>query len=298
MSKPYQNLIPYLYEGVYVVDKKRRIVFWNEGSERITGYKASEVINSYCHQNILQHVDENGKHLCLEGCPLQHTLDTGVIHEAHVFLKHKEGYRIPVTVKSIPIHDDDHRIVAAIEVFTDERFQRDIYNENIELKDKLKTDPLTKIANRHFFDFHLTQRMEEAKRFNRPFGVLVFDIDHFKKINDTHGHLVGDEMLKIVAQSLVSNVQRTDTISRWGGEEFVGVMDIDNINDLHKVAERLRNLVKQSTYKLDDGQTINVTISIGGTLYQSDEDSSTLMDRADRNMYASKNKGRDQSTIT
>ena len=291
------NLIPYLYEGVYVVDKKRQIVFWNEGSERITGYKASEVTNSYCHYNILQHIDENGKQLCLNGCPLQQTLDTGIIHEKHVFLKHKEGYRIPVMVKSLPIYDHENNIVAAIEVFTDERFQKDIYHENIELKDKLKTDPLTKIANRHYFDFQIARRVEEAKLFNRVFGVLIIDIDRFKIINDTHGHLVGDEVLKVVANSLVANVQRTDTISRWGGEEFVGIMDIDNLEALFKVAERLRNIVKKSTYALGPKETISVTISIGGTLFHKDDDVNTLMSRADQNMYVAKQKGRDQANI-
>lgn len=65
------TIIPYLYEGVYVVDRKRKIIFWNEGSERITGYSQSDVVNSFCYNNILQHMDQNGKHLCRDGCPLQ-----------------------------------------------------------------------------------------------------------------------------------------------------------------------------------------------------------------------------------
>lgn len=118
------NLIPHLYEGVYVVDKNRKIIFWNEGSERITGYSKEEVVNSFCYQNILQHVDHNGKQLCLEGCPLNETLQDGIIREAHVFLKHKDGYRIPITVKTLPIYDSEQNIVAAIEVFTDEKISK------------------------------------------------------------------------------------------------------------------------------------------------------------------------------
>jgi len=166
------NLIPYLYEGVYVVDKQRKIIFWNEGSERITGYSASEVMNSFCYHNILQHVDLEGRQLCLSGCPLKKTLDDGIINEAYVFLKHKEGYRIPVMVKTLPIYDEQQNIVAAIEVFTDERFQKHIYHENLELKDKLRIDSLTKIANRHFFDFQLSKRIEEMKVFSNRFGRL------------------------------------------------------------------------------------------------------------------------------
>lgn len=292
-----EDLIPYLYEGVYVVDQKRKIIFWNEGSECITGYKASEVMGGFCYQNILQHIDADGKQLCLDGCPLHDTLKTGAINEAHVFLRHKEGYRVPVMVKSLPIYDDQKRIVAAIEVFTDERFQKAVYDENIQLKDKLKTDPLTRVANRHFFDFQLTKRIEETKLFNRPFGVLVIDIDHFKAVNDTHGHLVGDEILKVVANSLSSNVSGTDTISRWGGEEFIGIIECDHSQGLLKIAEKLRNVVMKSTYALDHNRTIGVTVSIGGTLYRTDDDVNRLIERADRNMYTAKQDGRNRSKV-
>ncbi len=292
----HDNLMPYLYEGVYVVNKARKITFWNEGSARITGYSASEVMGSFCYQNILQHIDENGKQLCIEGCPLQKTLEDGIINEAHVFLKHKEGYRIPVMVKTLPVYDDNNTIVAAIEVFTDERFQRQIYEENVALKDKLKTDPLTKVANRHFFDFELSKRMEEAVKFNKTFGIIIADIDYFKKVNDTYGHLVGDEVLKIVANSLTANIGKNDLISRWGGEEFIGIFDVDTIEELKTIAERLRNVVEASSYQTSQNETIQVTISLGGCLFDI-EDPKSLLEKADQNMYHAKQSGRNLSCI-
>lgn len=292
------NLIPYLYESVYVVDKQRKIIFWNEGSERITGYTALEVTNSFCYHNILQHIDENGKHLCHGGCPLQKTLVDGIINEARVYLKHKEGYRIPVMVKTLPIYDNENNIVAAIEVFTDERFQKQIYHENQELKNKLRIDPLTQIANRHFFDFQLSKKIEETKVFSNSFGILMIDIDHFKHVNDTHGHLVGDEILKKVAHSLASSVEKTDLVSRWGGEEFVVIVDVDNQRELLKIAERLRHVVMSSSHQMENGKTISVTISIGGTMSTKDDDINLLIARADENMYFVKQNGRNQSKVT
>jgi len=295
--KYHDNLIPYLYEGVYVVDNQRKIIFWNEGSERITGYTALEVVNSFCYQNILQHVDQSGKQLCLDGCPLKKTLGDGIINEARVFLKHKEGYRIPVLVKTLPIYDHNRKIVAAIEVFTDERFQKQIYHENIELKDKLRIDPLTKVANRHYFDFQISKRIDEAKTFKNTFGILVADIDNFKRVNDAYGHLVGDEVLKIVAHSLSSNVEKTDTVSRWGGEEFIVIVEVDTQEDLEIIAERLRKVVMTSSHQIDNGKSINVTISIGGTLFHLKDSIQTIIDRADQNMYFAKQNGRNQTCI-
>ena len=298
MDIPYKdNLIPYLYEGVYVVDKDRKIIYWNEGSVRITGYTQAEVTNSYCYHNILQHVNDQGKQLCLDGCPLEKTLHDGHINEARVFLKHKEGYRIPVMVKTLPIYDSNQNIVAAIEVFTDERFQRKIYHENLALKDQLRIDPLTQVANRQFFDFQMAKRMEEANVFSNSFGVLVIDIDHFKKVNDTYGHLVGDEMLKIVAQSLSSNVEKTDVVSRWGGEEFIAIINVTNTEDLLKVAERLRAIIAASSYQLNEQESIHVTVSIGGALATSQDTVKSLIAKADENMYAAKQNGRNQSCV-
>ena len=134
IDKNYQDLLSYLYEGVYIVDSKRQIIFWNTGSEQITGYNAQEVINSHCYHNILRHVTEDGKELCFNGCPLHDTLATGNVNEANVFLHHKDGHRVPVTVKSIPLYEGE-KVVAAIEVFTENStMTKETIIENRELK--------------------------------------------------------------------------------------------------------------------------------------------------------------------
>ena len=94
------DLIMHLFEGVYIVDTTRKIVFWNSGSEKITGFTAEEVVNKQCYSNILRHVTADGKELCFGGCPLHKTLDTGEVQQNQVFLHHKDGHRIPVMVKT------------------------------------------------------------------------------------------------------------------------------------------------------------------------------------------------------
>jgi len=291
------DLISHLFEGVYIVDNSRKIVFWNSGSERITGFKAEEVMNQHCYNNILQHVDKNGKELCLNGCPLHQTLKTGEVLENEVFLHHKEGHRIPVTVKTFPLHDGEGNITAAVEVFTDTRFQESKYKENKELKEMLTIDTLTNIPNRRYLDFQLESLLKENVQFDSQFGILFFDIDHFKDINDTYGHNIGDEVLKVVANTLKSNVRGKDIVGRWGGEEFIGVFNISTLESLMFLAEKLRILIEKSMYKFQDNDPINVTVSIGGTIYEKDESISDLIQRADKLMYESKQTGRNKSTI-
>ena len=292
-----EEIISNLYEGVYVVDRSRKIVFWNKGAEEITGYKSEDVVNSMCYNNILRHIDHAGKSLCHDGCPLLDTILTGKQNQADVFLHHKDGYRVPVSVKSLPLYDGKGEIVAAIEVFTDTRYKQDTIIENRRLKEMLVIDPLTLLHNRRYLDFHLGNLVNEHKQFNTSFGILFFDIDHFKHINDTYGHNTGDEVLKIIAQTLKSNIRSEDVVGRWGGEEFIAVIKGVNDIELKSIAEKLRRLCELSTYKRSDDLIIKVTVSIGGTLYTSGEKIEECIERADSYMYESKINGRNQSTI-
>lgn len=285
-----------LYEGVYIVDTKRKIVFWNYGSEIITGYKASEVINSHCYQNILNHVDKSGKRLCFEGCPLQETLKTGKTNENDIFLEHKSGYRVPVSVKTFPLYDSEQNVVAAVEVFTDNSFRKSQYEENIELKKIMQVDELTGVYNRKFLEFQLNSSINEAKEFSNTFGILFIDIDHFKSINDTYGHNIGDGVLQVIANTIRLNLRPEDIIGRWGGEEFIAVIKTNSIDVLKEIAERIRQLVENSSYK-NNNLSIHVTISLGGTIFDGKDSLKALIEKADKNMYISKHSGRNKITI-
>ena len=297
IDNDYKEVLSYMYEGVYVVDKERKIIFWNYGSELITGYSSEEVMNKFCYDNILQHVTESGVQLCFGGCPLHHTLKTGEITEADVFLHHKEGHRIPVTVKAIPVYDKQRNIVAAIEVFTDTRYKKATYDENRRLKELLIIDELTGISNRRYLDFHLKNLIDEANVFKLNFGILYIDIDNFKNVNDTYGHSVGDEVLKLVSKTLKINIRADDKIGRWGGEEFIAVLRLPNLNELLRMAEKLRLLVFETFHTLENEEKLNVTISIGGTMFIHGEEVSTIVSRADKNMFVSKQTGKNKVTI-
>jgi diguanylate cyclase (GGDEF)-like protein/PAS domain S-box-containing protein len=291
------DILTHLYEGVYIVDQNRKIIFWNSGSEKITGYTSEEVVNKHCFANILRHVTTEGKELCYGGCPLHDTLKTGKVNEAEVYLHHKEGHRIPVSVKSIPIYDQEGKISAAVEVFTDLRYQETTYQENRKLKEMLSNDQLTGIPNRRYLEFQLTNLFNEKQEFDTKFGLLFFDIDHFKNVNDTYGHNVGDEILKLVSNTLKSNVRGKDFIGRWGGEEFIAIINIDSTRKLEIIAEKLRILVAKSSFRLSDEVEINVTVSIGGSIVTNSDTIESLVERSDRLMYESKQTGRNRSTI-
>ncbi len=290
------KIIENIYDGVYIVDKNRKILYWNKGSERITGYSAEDVVNTHCYEDILHHVTSDGFNLCQNGCPLTETLQTGKILENDVFLHHKLGYRVPVTVKTLPVYDDDKNIIACIEVFTDTRYKENKYEENIQLKKLVELDPLTKLFNRRYIDFVLSSSITEFKEFKIDFGLLFIDIDDFKKVNDTYGHLVGDEVLKIIAKTIQENIGIDDYVGRWGGEEFIVILKNPTIKELEAQAEKIRVLCQNSEIK-QQGNRISVTVSIGGAMFEDVDTSETIVDRADRLMYKSKSLGKNKVSI-
>ena len=171
------------------------------------------------------------------------------------------------------------------------------YGDKRKLNDLLIRDELTKVYNRKYLDFQIKNIMKEAIEFNSTFGILFFDIDHFKNVNDTYGHNIGDEVLKMVSSTINSNIRNIDILGRWGGEEFIAIVRVDKIDELKMIAEKLRIKVSESTYLIDSKRKISVTISIGGTLFDKNDDISKLISRADSNMYNSKENGRNNVTI-
>jgi diguanylate cyclase (GGDEF)-like protein len=169
------------------------------------------------------------------------------------------------------------------------------------LKDQLQEqamhDPLTKLYNRHYLNESMPRELIRAERENTCIGVLIADIDHFKRINDTAGHQTGDEFLKAVANLFMNNARGSDIACRHGGEEFLLILPGATAETALKRAEEIRQKCEQISI-LYKGLHLQVTISIGLAIYpQHGKVMSELMTKADRAMYHSKHIGRNQVTI-
>ncbi len=285
-----------MYEGIYFVDENRQITFWNAGAERITGFSAAEVVGKNCFDNILNHVDSSGKHLCFDGCPLYGTMQDGETREAVVFLHHKAGNRVPVTVRSIPIKESN-RIVGAVEIFIDDSEKNEVLRNMEEYKNQAMKDQLTGLPNRRYIDSFLSSKYKEYHELGIEFGVLFMDIDNFKLCNDTYGHDIGDDVLKMLAKTFLASTRSIDLIGRFGGEEFIAILTGLDQAGLIKKAENMRIQVAKSELR-SGNQKINVTISIGAALIKQDDTVDTIVKRADAMLYQSKEHGRNRVTFS
>lgn len=298
-DKVYQNILEHLTEGVYYVDSDRRITYWNKAAEQITGYTRDEVVGRSCADNILRHIDENGVELCIGQCPLSDAVANGETHEQNIYLHHKEGHRVHVFTRVSPIYDDSNKVVGAVELFTD--LSKNTHGELIceleKLKKEVYTDALTKIGNRKYAEIMLERKISDFKEQRIPFSIFFIDIDHFKSVNDTYGHDIGDKVLKMVANSIVSMLRSMDIICRWGGEEFVIISPNISGSSMESVAERVRQFIEKSWVTTENGEDVYVTLSIGGTSVRQKDNELSVVKRADLAMYKSKLAGRNTVTI-
>jgi diguanylate cyclase (GGDEF)-like protein len=158
-------------------------------------------------------------------------------------------------------------------------------------------DGLTGIFNRRKLEEVLAVEILRARRYKQKLGLMMFDIDHFKKVNDTYGHLVGDEAIRHVATTALATLRATDVVARYGGEEFVAVLPGEDFEGAVLAAERVRAAVRKPFKALFDVR-LSVTISIGVTSFRPDvADAKTLIGEADQALYASKQGGRDRVTL-
>jgi diguanylate cyclase (GGDEF)-like protein len=164
------------------------------------------------------------------------------------------------------------------------------------LRNEVLTDSLTELLNRRAFNQHLDYAVSQWERHHRPFVLILGDLDYFKLINDRFGHLVGDQVLKAVAQRISSSLRRSDLAFRIGGEEFAVLLSESSLHAGAEVAEKIRRRIDEQPVTLDSGQNVFPTMSFGvGT--PDGADAENLFARVDQSLYVAKRKGRNRIEV-
>jgi len=171
----------------------------------------------------LGHVDESGCELCRNGCPIAAAAADDLPKEADAYLHHKDGHRVAVTVRATPLKGPDDKVLGVVQVFADRSERSSLLAELETLRKEVLTDAMTGLGNRRYAELCASDALNEQRTGGKGFGVLMLDVDHFKRVNDSYGHASGDRVLRMVGWTLANAVRRNDAASRWGGEEFLVV---------------------------------------------------------------------------
>jgi diguanylate cyclase (GGDEF)-like protein/PAS domain S-box-containing protein len=266
-------------------DPGPEIVYVNEAFIEKTGYTAEEVIGKT--PRILQREGTNRDDLK----KIRQALEKQ--EPVRVTLRNfsKKGNEYWVDLSILPLPDKNGKIshFAAI--------QRDITDyKKLEqdLQILCRTDPLTTAANRRAFNEIISQEFSRFKRSQKEYALVMIDLDHFKSINDQHGHGAGDRVLIEVTERCKDNLRVHDIIARLGGEEFCILLPYTNLEQAHKVAERLRQKIEVMPI-ISDGNRIKVTVSVGISLVsEGDSDGHDAIERADKKLLEAKSLGRNR----
>jgi diguanylate cyclase (GGDEF)-like protein/PAS domain S-box-containing protein len=275
-----------LFEGVYLVDKDRKILYWNQAAERITGYSAKEVVNKSCYDNLLMHVDASGKELCLAGCPLQASVEDGQIHNAAVFLRHKQGYRVPVNVRSVPLKDDHGLIDCVMEVFT--RTEQSASDEQMKLlARKAFLDSLTGLPNKEYLENKLKNMLASKVPGDiSQWGILFVDIDNLREIAKDQGLAAADATVKVAAKTILENLQTGELAARWDAGLFLLVTGLDKKAILLNWANKIKSLLEHS--RVPDYEPVSLKICIGGLIANVGDSFAPTLQKLESSLQASR----------
>lgn len=287
-----RSIVENFEDGIVAIDSHHSIVLFNEGAQKIFGYTAEEVVGR--HLNIL----------LPERFHLQHDLMIEEFGASGKLTKHSSAR----TRQTFGLRKDGSEFVASISIIKTGSGMnlsyasviRDI-SENKKTEDELlrlaSTDPLTGAFNRREFTALADQESQRANRYNHPLSIMMLDLDHFKKLNDTYGHAAGDKALQRFTTLCCNALRTVDIFGRWGGEEFVALLPETDAEGAAIIAERLRKLVSQSILVYND-QKIQLTTSIGIAQYRSGELTvEGPLSRADSAVYDAKKAGRNQISV-
>ena len=298
MEKPelFETICDHLSDGVCFVDTERRVNYWNKSAERLTGYRERDIVGTLCDESVLDCVDDEGEAMCSDDCPILKALTKGRKAEAEVFVRHKKGYRVPVLMRAAPVRDGEKNVIGAVQVISDNSASVARHERVRDLERMAMIDELSGLPSRTCLEQTLETRLGELERYGRVFGVILMDVDHLGEVNRVHGREAGDDLLRLIGQTLLYNTRPFDTVGRWEGGTFLGVIAASERKDLTRVAHRFQMLV--GTSKLPHkGGGIRVSVSIGATLAKWGDSADDVVRVAEGMLQQSKRSGRNRVSV-
>ena len=274
----FQHVLNTLHTGVYLVDRELKIVFWNQGAERITGYMRHEVVGRLCREDLLAYCDDTGTVLHGATCPLVSALQEGRPREAHVYLRHKSGHRLPVRIFTSPIRSRDGSVVGAAESFEEASavLAPDRHQSHLAMYGCL--DVATGLPNHGFTQSHLRESLSCHVEHHLPFGVLRMEVHQLRHLRETRGREAVEAILHVVAQTL-KHALPDAFLGRWQEEQFLAIVSDCSRIDLERAAHDIERIVGCSAIQWW-GDSLSVEVSVGRGLVESGDTIESLLERA------------------
>ncbi len=287
----FSKIVELAADSILTIDEDLKLVFFNKEAEKTFGYQSKEIIGQHINKLIPpEYHEKHNDHIksFLSGKVVSRLMNMRSNIEVKGLKKDGTIFFCEVSIIKVGMQANVY-LTAILRDITD---SKEIEKK---LKNLAEVDALTGIMNRGTIENLLKREIERASRYDKNLAFLMIDIDHFKKVNDTYGHEVGDITLKHLAQICRNNIREVDFIGRWGGEEFAILMPEIDSKGVFVVAEKLRMSIENQPVDLQTNNKIKITISIGGALFKkSNPKWEFLYKEADAALYKAKEQGRNR----
>jgi diguanylate cyclase (GGDEF)-like protein/PAS domain S-box-containing protein len=277
-----RDILESLPTGMCVVDLQKRIVFWSDGAERITGRLRHEVIGRSCVSEPLLHCDQPGCEFCSEECPLARAMKTSQPTDASgLLLHHKSGHELPVRIRAVPIHNQRGSILGAVATFEDLEIASNDRQDGARLP--VCVDEVTGVATRAMVQAQLRETFAAFADTHVPFGILQFRLEGLEHFRAAFGTEAASSLLRVIARTLESALWKTDFVGRWTDDQFLVILNGCREAALYSVRERVRHMLANDSIDWW-GDRRSLPVATGQATAQPDDTIESILDRAQKSL--------------
>lgn len=282
----FRSAVESAYDAVLITDAELerpgpRILYVNPAFTEMTGWPAEDIVGRT--PRVLQGEETDPQVLQR----LRRALERGEAFDARTVNYRRDGSPFELEWRTAPMRDTEGRITHYISIQRDVTAEQRLMNR---LQRQAEFDDLTAVHTRQPAQSVLRAEIKRAERHGVPVSVIIFDIDHFKAVNDEHGHPAADKVLQQMTRLVLRRLRENDLLARWGGEEFLVVLPHTAVEGAREAAEAIRGLIEQAVFV----DAIDITVSLGVAAYAPGDTPERLVERADEALYAAKREGRNR----
>jgi len=295
--------------GIVMVDRRFTVVLWNRFMELNSQIRAEEVLGKDIF-DAFPELNRNWLEKKVKSCMILKTPSFSSWRQRPYLFRFKASPALASPAEFMyqdlsifPIRNSEGVVQGACiaihdatELAESSRLLEQAMDQAVDLEESSQRDGLTGLYNRKFFDEQITQEILRARRYGWLLALAMIDVDHFKSINDNHGHPVGDAVLRTLAARLQGMLRTSDTLCRYGGEEFALILPHISQENSRFLLDRLRKAVEGLDVELEDGTSVRVTVSVGIAQLEDGMTAGEMVRRADETLYVSKQAGRNRVT--
>jgi len=292
----FKSILETLPTGIYLVDRNRKILFWNAGAETISGYLRQDVVGRFLREHLLATGDEVNDADSDPSDPLSLAFRDGKSSTADVSILRKEGYRVPIVLRTVPVRNARGSIIGAAECFEKNISASDGTRRRSAAASLECLDGVTGIPARTFMELQLREQLTVFAERHAPFGVVLMQIDQLDQFRATRGPGVVPTILRVVAHSIENSLRPTDLVGCWSENQFLAVLTECKESEVERVANRIRKMIGQSEVEWW-GDKFSVTAAFGGAGSRPDDTLELLVERAEKSLIESISAGGNRVTV-